>query len=242
MLRVVNLNHIDYEEALKLQKMIQTQRIKGECDDTLLLLEHQPVLTKGIRSVDEHILLTEEELKAKGVTIYESNRGGDVTYLGPGQIVGYIIMNIDGKGRDIKRIVQKLEQVTMNILKNEFGITAHTEDKKYTGVFVDTSKITALGIAVNRRVTMHGFAMNVNTDLSHFDWIIPCGLKDRTVTSIEKLTGSKYDVSKMKQLIRAEFETLFDTPTYEVSKKQLYQSLGDDDRETRMVEDKRLCS
>lgn len=242
MLRIINLGRVAYEEALDLQQHIQRQRINGECDDTLLLLEHEPVLTKGIRSDDANILLSKEALAAQGITVYETTRGGDVTYLGPGQVIGYIIMNLDEKGRDIRRIVKKLEQITINILKNEFDIEAHTEDKKYTGVFVDTSKITALGIAVNRRVTMHGFAMNVNTNLSHFDWIVPCGLKDRTVTSVEKLTGKTYDVEKMKKLIRYEFETLFETPTYEIDKETLYKSLGDDHNETRVAKDKRICS
>lgn len=225
-LRIINMGQVPYEEALDIQGRIQRQRIAGQCDDTLLLLEHPSVLTKGIRTSEDHILLAEEMLLAKGVDIHTSNRGGDVTYHGPGQVVGYIIMNIDGEGRDIRRIVRSLEQITMNILKNEFNIDAHTEDKKYTGVFVDTNKITAIGLAVNHRVTMHGFAMNVNTDLSHFNWIVPCGLQDRGVTSIEKLTGQSYDIERMKQLIQSEIETLFHTDTYEIDKETLMQSLG----------------
>ena len=232
MLRIINMGRVPYEEALEIQGQIQRQRIDGQCDDTLLLLEHPSVLTKGVRTSEDHILLSEEALMAKGVAIHESNRGGDVTYFGPGQVVGYIIMNIDGKGRDIRRIVRTLEQITMNILKNEFNIEAHTEDKKYTGVFVDANKITAVGLAVNHRVTMHGFAMNVNTDLSHFDWIVPCGLHDRGVTSIKKLTGQSFDLERMKQLIQSEFKSLFHTDTYEIDRARLMQSLGACDHET----------
>lgn len=235
-LRTINLGHVPYEEALALQKAIQRQRIEGQCDDTLLLLEHEPVLTKGIRTSAAHILGSEEALAAMGVKVYESNRGGDVTYLGPGQVVGYIIMNIDGNGRDIRRVVQKMEQVTINILEREFGLHAHREDKKYTGVFVDTNKITAMGLAVNRRVTMHGFAMNVNTNLSHFDWLIPCGLHDRGVTSVERLTGKAYDLEKMKRLIVKEFETLFETTTYEISKTALLATLKEGNHEDEKPE------
>ncbi|MDA3846600.1 MAG: lipoyl(octanoyl) transferase LipB [Vallitaleaceae bacterium] len=228
MLRIVNMGKVDYGECLMVQQKLQKLRILDQCDDTLLLLEHPPVLTKGTRTIEENILLSEEELAEKGVSIYETNRGGDVTYHGPGQIVGYIIMHIDGKNRDIRQVIKKLAQVTVNILKNEFNIEGYSDLNKYTGVFVDENKITAVGIGVNRRVTMHGFAMNVNTNLSHFDWIVPCGLKDRGVTSIEKLTGRTYDIGKMKQLIRHEFETLYDTPTYEISKEQLYNAIGEE--------------
>jgi len=241
MLRVVDLGRIGYLESLCIQKAVQQQRILGQCDDTLLLLEHPSVLTKGIRTDENNILLSKEELSEKDITVYETSRGGDVTYLGPGQVVGYIIMNIDGKEKGIRTVVKKIEQVTINILKKEFNIDAHTEDKKYTGVFVGNAKITALGIAVNRRVTMHGFALNVNTDLKPFEWIIPCGLRDRGVTSIEKLIGRKYNAEKIKKLIKSEFETLFQTSAYEIDKNSLFRTMGDDINETGMVKNQRFC-
>lgn len=226
MLRIIRMGQIPYEEGIVIQKKIQEQRIEGLCEDTLLLLEHPSVMTKGIRTKEEHILVSEASLHDKGIDIHTSNRGGDVTYFGPGQVMGYIIMNIDRKGKDIRRIVQKLEQITLNILKKEFNIEGHTEDKKYTGVFVGDNKITAIGLAVNRRVTMHGFAMNVNTDLSHFDYIVPCGLPDRGVTSIKDLTGRPCDIDQIQSLIIKEFETLFETDTYETDKETLMVSLG----------------
>lgn len=231
MLRIVNMGRVGYQEALDIQKVVQQQRISDMCDDTLLLLDHPPVLTKGIRGVEEHILLSRDELAARGVEVHESTRGGDVTYLGPGQVIGYVIMNIDRRGRDIRHLVGNVEQTVINILEKEFGISAYVGEKKYTGVFVENDKIAAIGIAVNRRVTMHGFAFNVNTDLSHFDWIVPCGLKDRGVTSIEKLTGSKYDAEAMKELVIGEFEQLFDTDTYRITREELMDSLKTDESE-----------
>lgn len=231
MLRIVNMGRVGYQEALDIQKAVQQQRISDMCDDTLLLLDHPPVLTKGIRGIEEHILLSREELAARGVEVHESTRGGDVTYLGPGQVIGYVIMNIDRRGRDIRRLVGNVEQTVINILEKEFGISAYVGEKKYTGVFVENDKIAAIGIAVNRRVTMHGFAFNVNTDLSHFDWIVPCGLKDRGVTSIEKLTGSKYESEAMKELVIKEFEQLFDTDSYRVTREELMDSLKTDESE-----------
>ncbi len=242
MIRVVDLGRVDYKEALDIQKKVQQQRRFNLCDDTLLLLEHPPVITKGIRSDDQHILKSDEFFRENDVEVHESSRGGDVTYLGPGQIVGYTIMSLDSTGRDIRRFVGHMEQAVMNILHNEFGIEAHTEDKKYTGVFVETNKIAALGIAVNHRVTMHGFAFNINTNLEHFKWIVPCGLKDRWVTSVEALTGEKQSLSKFKSLIQKEYEHLFDIPSYNESKEDFMSSIGDEVYETRMAEGKKLCS
>lgn len=242
MMRVVDLGRVDYKEALEIQKKVQQLRRFNLCDDTLLLLEHPPVITKGIRSDDEHILKSDEFFRENGVEVHESSRGGDVTYLGPGQMVGYTIMSLDITGRDIKRFVGNMELAVINILKKEFNIEAHTEDKKYTGVFVETNKIAALGIAVNHRVTMHGFAFNINTNLEHFKWIVPCGLKDRWVTSVEALTGEKQSLSKFKTLIQKEYEHLFDMPSYKESKEDFMSSIGDEVYETRMAESKKLCS
>lgn len=225
MLRIVDLGNVEYEKALHIQQVIQKQRIEGKCDDTLLLLEHPPVLTKGIRGKDEHILVSEEFLNSQGVKIHESKRGGDVTYLGPGQMIGYVIMDISNRNRDIRKLVQTIEQAIINILFSEFGIESYVGNKKYTGVFVELNKIAAIGIAVNKRVTMHGFALNVNTNLEHFEWIVPCGLHDRGVTSIERLTGHTFDRHKMVGLIKEEFQKLFETEIYTVNKEKLLLGL-----------------
>lgn len=232
MLRVVDLGTIEYKEALTIQYKVQELRQQNLCDDTLLLLEHPPVITKGIRSSDDHILKTDDFFEQMGVEIHETNRGGDVTYFGPGQVVGYTIMSLEPKGRGIRRFVGTMEKAIIQLLAKEYGIKAHTEDKKYTGVFVDTNKIAALGIAVNHRVTMHGFAFNINTNLDHFKWIVPCGLKDRGVTSVEALTGEKQSLKRVKKLIQEAYGDLFEVTTYNQSKEAFILSIGDEPNET----------
>ncbi len=201
---------LDYKEALELQEETQRKRIEGSIPDTLILLEHFPVLTLGRRGDEQNILRSREELMAVGVKVYDVNRGGDVTYHGPGQIVGYPVMDLKEMGRDIKAFVFKIEEVFIRLLLAEFGITAEREDKKYTGVWVGNDKITAIGIAVKQWVTMHGFAFNVNTDLSHFGWINPCGLSDKGVTSIQKLTGKVADFGRMNDLVSKYFLEVFE--------------------------------
>lgn len=247
MLRIVDLKTMDYEEALSLQKQLQQLRIDGHCEDTLLLLEHPPVITKGIRGKEEHILVSRETLSEKGIQVFESNRGGDVTYLGPGQMIGYIIMDTSRRNRDIRKFVANIEQAIMNILLNKYSIESYVGEKKYTGVFVEKNKIAAIGIAVNHRVTMHGFALNMSTNLSHFEYIVPCGLYDRGVTSIQQLTGRSVSRETMIHDISSEFERLFDTQTYMMDKELLLaktQSTFNEvyNNETRVVENQRYCS
>lgn len=201
---------IDYKEALELQEKTLELRQQDKIPDTLILLEHPPVLTLGRRGEYDNILFSKEALEAQGVKVYEINRGGDVTYHGPGQIVGYPIMDLTKMGRDVKEYVYKIEEVFIRLLLNEYGIIAHRDEKKYTGVWVGNEKITAIGIAVKRWVTMHGFAFNVNTDLSHFKWINPCGITDKGVTSVEKLIGKKIDLNKMNQLVIQYFCEVFE--------------------------------
>lgn len=208
-LNVCRLGRIDYGEALALQEKLLDLRQRGLIADTLLLLEHPSVLTLGVRGDEANILLPQEELKAQGVSIYRVGRGGDVTYHGPGQIVGYPIIDLTGQGRDIKRFVWNVEEVFIRLLHERFGIRADREEKKYTGVWVGDAKITAIGIAVKRWVTMHGFAFNVNTNLGHFQWINPCGLTDRGVTSLQRLIGRELDFDEMNGLVTEYFASVF---------------------------------
>lgn len=224
-LRVVRLGRIEYEKALDIQEKLQKQRIEALCPDTLLLLEHPPVLTMGTRAENANIVIARPMLEQLGVQIIDCNRGGDVTYHGPGQIVGYPIMDLKGYGRDIRSFVHRLEQVFINILEQVFGMDSYRGDGKYTGVFVGQDKLTAIGIAVSRWVTMHGFAFNINTDLSHFKWIVPCGLQDKGVTSIEKLIGHPYDMEQMNTLIIQQFEMLFNVTAVEITVEALMESL-----------------
>jgi lipoyl(octanoyl) transferase len=209
---IVFLGRMDYNKALDIQMEYWKKISAGEGKDTLLLVEHPPVITLGVRGKRENILLSEKELKQHGVSIVQVSRGGDVTYHGPGQIVGYPIMNLNRWGRDIRDFIRRIEDTFIRLLKNDYGIQAERGDKTYTGVWVGAEKITAIGIQVKKWTTMHGFAFNVNTDLSHFTWIVPCGLADRGVTSIHKLTGQKQDMEKLFKRTAEAFCESFDLP------------------------------
>lgn len=208
-LNIAVLGLIDYKEALELQERLHKLQLEGKTGDCLLLLEHPPVLTSGRRGSKDNILLKPAQLEELGVQVYEINRGGDITYHGPGQIVGYPVINLNNIGRDIKDFVWKLEEVFIRLLETEYGIAAYREEKKYTGVWVGDSKITAIGIAVKQWVTMHGFAFNVNTDLSHFKWINPCGITDRGVTSVQELTGEKQNINYLNMRAAEYFCEIF---------------------------------
>lgn len=209
-LNIVYLGLIDYKDALELQESLYSRIKEKTLDDTLLLLEHPPVLTLGTRGDRSNIYLSQEQLEKKGVAVYEVRRGGDVTYHGPGQIVGYPLLNLNRHGNDIHDFVFKLQEVFIRLLADEYKLNAHREESKYTGVWVDNEKITAVGIQVRQWTSMHGFAFNVNTDLSHFSWINPCGLTDRGVTSLEKLTGYNHDIQKLSQLTARYFCDVFE--------------------------------
>ncbi len=233
MLRVVKLGTVAYNEATVIQKKIQKQRIEGQCVDTLLLLEHPSVITMGIRASEENLKVSKETLSEIGIDVIDSNRGGDVTYHGPGQIVGYVIMDLEARGRDIRRFVSNMEEVFINIMMEDYGISAYTGKDKYTGVFVGDRKLTAVGIAVNHKVTMHGFAFNVNTNLEHFDWIVPCGLHDRGVTSVKAITEQHIDMDTMMDKVAMQYEKVYDTDITFLSKEALYKEIGY--QEERMV-------
>lgn len=209
-IKVSKLGRMDYQESLEIQERLMKAVQLGEEEDTLLLVEHPPVLTIGKSGKYNNVVVPEDVLKSKGVTIYEVSRGGDVTYHGPGQIVGYPIMDLKKHGRDIRNFVWKIEEVFIRLLKEQYGIVAHREEKKYTGVWVGEEKITAIGIAVKHWTTMHGFAFNVNTNLDHFKWIIPCGLADRGVTSLEKTTGEKQGLERLNNLVINYFCQIFE--------------------------------
>ncbi len=204
-IEVVDLGFMPFPEALQIQERYFLEVSDGRRRDTLILVEHPPVLTLGRRGKRENIIADQETLERNNAKIYEISRGGDVTYHGPGQIVGYPIMNLANYGKDIRRFVGSLENVFIKLLKNEYNIGALPGENKYTGVWVGDKKITAIGIAVKKWVTMHGFAFNVNTRLADFGWIVPCGLTDCQVTSIENLTGQRADFEKIKDLVTQYF-------------------------------------
>ena len=141
--------------------------------------------------------------------MYEVSRGGDVTYHGPGQIVGYPVIDLKNLGRGIKDFVVAIEEVFIQLLNNEFNIPAEREEGKYTGIWIGSSKITAIGIAIKKWVSMHGFAFNINTNLDHFKWIVPCGITDREVTSLDKLTGQHNDYELLRKMTAEYFVKVF---------------------------------
>lgn len=208
-LNVVKLGKIEYDEAFKLQQEIVKLRQESKIADTLLLLEHFPVITVGRSGDNDNIIVSEEFLEDNNVNLHYVNRGGDVTYHGPGQIVGYPIIDLNNHGKDLKLYVHKVEEVIIKLLKEVFNIHAYTKDMKYTGVWVDDNKITAIGVLMKRWVTMHGFAFNVNTNLDHFKWIIPCGIQDKGVVSLKSLLGNELDLNIMNDLVVKYFSDVF---------------------------------
>ncbi len=214
-LNIVRLGKIEYSSALEIQENLLAMRQRNEIEDTLLLLEHPPVLTLGKRGEYRNILLSREELLQRGVKVFEVNRGGDVTYHGPGQLVGYPVLDLKERNKSIKDYVYKIEDIFISLLREEYGIEARRDEREYTGVWVGNSKITAIGVAVKKWVTMHGFAFNVNTSLEHFSWINPCGITDRGVTSLQRLMGTALDMESMYELVIRYFCRVFEYGTYE---------------------------
>ncbi len=204
-LNVIHAGRLSYCDALELQLQTQRDRTDNKIDDTIIIVEHPAVLTTGRRDQSHNILVDPKEVGAEFV---KTTRGGEVTYHGPGQIVGYVILDLNVYGKGIKGFVTDLEEVFIKLLKEQYSIEAY-RDLKHRGVWVDDAKITAVGLAVNHGITMHGFAFNVNPDLSHFDWIVPCGIPDKAVTSLEKLTGRQCDLSEVQEQVLTFFKGVF---------------------------------
>jgi lipoate-protein ligase B len=196
-----------YDEAWALQRRLVGERVRGEIPDTLILLEHPPVITLGRSGTHDHLLGSEAELEERGVAFVETDRGGDITFHGPGQIVGYAIVDLDARGRDLHRYLRDLETVLIRALA-EFRIRAGRA-QGLTGVWVGDTKVAAIGIRVSRWVTHHGFALNVDTDLSYFDLIVPCGIADRRVTSMESLLGHPIDRERVEEALGRAFAEVF---------------------------------
>jgi lipoyl(octanoyl) transferase len=186
-LLVRKLGRVPYEEGLELQARLVGERQRDEVPDTLLLLEHDPVFTLGRNARTEHVLLPADVLRARGFAVFETGRGGDVTYHGPGQAVGYPILHLPPGRQDVHRYVRDLEEVMIRACADHGVVAARVSGK--TGAWVGNEKIGAIGVRIARWVTSHGFALNVGNDLKPFDLIVPCGIRDRGVTSLERLLG-----------------------------------------------------
>ena len=203
-----------YDEALELQRTLAEQRKSGHIPDTLLLLEHPHVLTLGVRQGGgrSNILARPEKLQELGVAIHEAGRGGDVTYHGPGQLVGYPIIDLRPDRQDVHRYVRDLEDVLIRTC-GDFGITAQRLEG-FSGTWVShptrgLEKVAAIGVRIARWVTMHGFAFNVTTDLDFFSLIVPCGIRDRGVTSLERLLGGAIDMRLVEESVVRQFASVF---------------------------------
>lgn len=226
-LDVVSLGRMDYKEALDLQERLAALRRQDKINNVLLLLEHPPVITLGRRGIYDNIIASGEQLSANGIRIYEVARGGDVTYHGPGQIVGYPIVDLKELNMGVKDFVRGIEEVFIIMLKDRFGITARRDEKKYTGVWIGDEKITAIGIAVKHWITTHGFAFNVNTELAHFKWINPCGITDKGVTSLEKLLGRPQDLDLLTDTTAQYFCEIFRFQPVRTEKDVLLEGLNE---------------
>ena len=212
-LDVRRLGSIPYEESLALQRTLVEQRQRDEIPDTLLLVEHPHVLTLGVRGDGgrSHILAAPDDLAARGVDVFETGRGGDVTYHGPGQIVGYPIISLKPDRCDVHRYVRDLEEVLIRTAA-DYGIEAGRIEG-LTGAWVGPDKkekLAAIGVRIARWVTSHGFALNVTTDLEYFGLIVPCGIGDRGVTSLERLAGRAIDRRDVEDRLIAHFAQVFD--------------------------------
>ena len=202
-IKVIDLGYMDYQSTWDLQKGYHKKVLNGDTTDTLLLVEHESVYTLGKNANENHLLQSAPE----DAKIFHIERGGDITYHGPGQLVGYPILDLHRYNTSISWYMRRLEQVIIDTL-NEYGIKAGVKEG-LTGVWVGDEKIGAQGVRISRWVTMHGFALNVNTDLDYYSGIIPCGIFEYGVTSMEKIVGEKLNMGKVKKSILKSFHQAF---------------------------------
>jgi lipoyl(octanoyl) transferase len=209
-LEVHRLGVVAYAEGLALQQRLVEQRKAGAIADQLLLLEHPPVITLGVkvRSDRSNILASPSALQSAGVEMFETGRGGDVTYHGPGQLVGYPIVDLQPDRCDVHRYVRDLEQVMIAAVA-EFGVQAERV-AGLTGAWVSDQKLAAIGVRISRWVTSHGFALNVSPDLSHFSFIVPCGIADRGVTSLSRLLRRDVRIRDVEDAVVRAFSAVFE--------------------------------
>jgi lipoyl(octanoyl) transferase len=240
--QIVELGLIGYAEAYALQKRVVAARKADAIGDVLLLCEHMPVITQGRNGKREHLLVSENVLRQRNVEFYETSRGGDVTYHGPGQLVGYPILQLGAIRKDVVWYVRMLEEVMIRA-SGEFGIYAQREEGK-TGIWVlaeekeftqsaqrtqssqrNAEKLGAIGVHISRWVTSHGFAYNVSTDLRNFDLIVPCGIAGRKATSLEKLLGRAVSLAEVTPRIARLFGDVFELDMKAASREELFEKL-----------------
>jgi lipoate-protein ligase B len=222
----VPLGRLEYGEALELQRNVARDRISGAIpQDVLLLVEHPPVVTMGRAAKEKHLVASPEFLQSKGVELFEVERGGDVTFHGPGQLVGYPIIDLKRHRQDLHWYLRKIEEALINTLA-DFGI--HGErNTAYTGVWTRGRKIASIGVHARDWVTWHGFALNVTTDLSFFDLIIPCGIDGVVMTSIARETGlADISAKDVQERVTAKFAQAFDLTAVVTSRATILETVA----------------
>lgn len=218
-----DLGFIDYKVAWDLQKSVHQLRVENKIDDILFLLEHPHTYTLGKTADRENLVSDKKYLDENKISVYDIDRGGDITYHGPGQIVGYPIINLTNWKQDTHKYLRSIEEVIINVLK-EYSLNG-TRVEKYTGVWLYDRKICAIGIKVSRWITMHGFAFNVNTDLKLFNGIIPCGITDKDVTSFNRELNKEINLFEVKEKIIHHFSAEFNYDQIEFKSKEEILSL-----------------
>lgn len=206
-LKYCDLNLIGYSDAWELQHELHHQRKDKMISDVFLMLEHPHTYTLGKTADKKNLIGSKEYLEDNNISVYEIDRGGDITYHGPGQIVGYPIINLNEWQNDTHKYLRALEEVIIQTCK-EYGLETERKEK-YTGVWIENRKIAAIGIKISNWISMHGFAFNVNTDLNLFNGIIPCGISDKEVTSLAKELGREISLSDVKEKLLNNFRVIF---------------------------------
>lgn len=204
---IIDLNFFPYKKTWELQKKLHSLRVNNKIPDVLLLVEHPHVFTLGKFGDKNNLLVSQSILEEKKIEVFKTERGGDITYHGPGQLVGYPIFHIQGAFGGIRHFVFQIEAALISALK-DFNIEAYSHPQ-YRGVWVNDEKIAAIGIAVKKWVSFHGFAFNVNTNLSYFDLIIPCGIRNKKITSLKKIQGKKVNMEDVKKSVIKGFSKVF---------------------------------
>lgn len=206
-IEIIDWGRTRYAQAFEKQIARVDLRKSSDCGDALILTEHDPVYTLGLRKgADQHLIWNKATLAEQGIEVHKSNRGGDITYHGPGQIVGYPIISLQSR-KDLHAYLRDLEEVVIRTL-SQFGLKSARREGK-TGIWLETRKVCAIGVAVKSWITYHGFALNVNPDLNHFNGIVPCGITDGTVTSLSNELGYSIDTAEVKTALAVEFRKVF---------------------------------
>lgn len=216
---------VPYRESWDLQRRLWAQRHAGRVPDTLLLLEHEPVVTLGKNARRENLLLDAEGFRSRGVEVIEVDRGGDVTWHGPGQLIGYWIFDLRALYQDVHRYLREIEEVLIRVLARHRIVAARSAGA--TGVWVGNEKVAAMGMHLSHWVSTHGFALNLDPDLDAFSWIVPCGLRGRGVTSMRRLGGQPVSRAEVERETTDEMARMFGRQPYHLEPHELHELLAD---------------